>query len=208
MNYIAFSPSVPFAPPELLLGHQDHHKMWPMGLTVFTRQLLSRTLTVHYIGPLYESSWRKFSGFRIRNLYFWTSGLHLSHRHRASNCVPLCTDCQDVQAGSPQPTSAKETDHTACVLCEAGLIPLFYLFFSNFPFVSFSTYLFFLWHAFFMWYWVIFQNKPAKSLQSCPTLCDPIDGSPPSGSAIPGILQARTLEWVAISFSNEWKVKS
>ena len=41
----------------------------------------------------------------------------------------------------------------------------------------------------------------AKSLQSCPTLRDPIDGSPP-GSAVPGILQARTLEWVAISFSN------
>ena len=41
----------------------------------------------------------------------------------------------------------------------------------------------------------------AKSLQLCPTLCDPIDGSPP-GSPIPGILQARTLEWVAISFSN------
>ena len=41
----------------------------------------------------------------------------------------------------------------------------------------------------------------AKSLQSCPTLCDPIDGSPP-GSPIPGILQARTLEWVAISFSD------
>ena len=41
----------------------------------------------------------------------------------------------------------------------------------------------------------------AKSLQSCPTLCDPIDGSP-SGSVVPGILQARTLEWVAISFSN------
>ena len=46
----------------------------------------------------------------------------------------------------------------------------------------------------------------AKSLQSCPTLCDPIDGSP-SGSPIPGILQARTLEWVAISFSNAWKWK-
>ena len=46
----------------------------------------------------------------------------------------------------------------------------------------------------------------AKSLQSCPTLCDPIDGGPP-GSAIPGILQARTLEWVAISFSNAWKWK-
>ena len=41
----------------------------------------------------------------------------------------------------------------------------------------------------------------AKSLQSCPTLCDPIDGSPP-GSPVPGILQARTLEWVAISFSS------
>ena len=46
----------------------------------------------------------------------------------------------------------------------------------------------------------------AKSLQSCPTLCNPIDGSPP-GSAIPGILQARTPEWVAISFSNAWKWK-
>ena len=44
------------------------------------------------------------------------------------------------------------------------------------------------------------QMFSAKSLQSCPTLCDPIDGSPP-GSPIPGILQARTLEWVAISFS-------
>ena len=48
----------------------------------------------------------------------------------------------------------------------------------------------------------------AKLLQSCPTLCNPIDGSPP-GSSVPGILQARILEWVAISFSNarKWKVK-
>ena len=46
----------------------------------------------------------------------------------------------------------------------------------------------------------------AKSLQSCPTLCDPIDSSP-LGSPVPGILQARTLEWVAISFSNAWKWK-
>ena len=46
----------------------------------------------------------------------------------------------------------------------------------------------------------------AKSLQLCPTLCDPIDSSPP-GSPVPGILQARTLEWVAISFANEWKWK-
>ena len=46
----------------------------------------------------------------------------------------------------------------------------------------------------------------AKSLQSCPTLCDCIDGSP-SGSPVPAILQARTLEWIAISFSNVWKWK-
>ena len=55
----------------------------------------------------------------------------------------------------------------------------------------------------------LFIAAAAKLLQSWPTLCDPIDGSPP-GSAIPGILQARTLEWVAISFSKalKWKVKS
>ena len=47
----------------------------------------------------------------------------------------------------------------------------------------------------------LYTAAAAKSLQSCPTLCDPIDGSPP-GSPIPEILQARTLEWVAIAFSN------
>ena len=51
---------------------------------------------------------------------------------------------------------------------------------------------------------VISAAAAAKSLQSCLTLCNPIDGSPP-GSPVPGILQARTLEWVAISFSNAWK---
>ena len=54
--------------------------------------------------------------------------------------------------------------------------------------------------------WVLFVVVVVKSLQSCPTLCDPIDGRPP-GSPVPGILQARTLEWVAISFSNAWKWK-
>ena len=55
---------------------------------------------------------------------------------------------------------------------------------------------------------VLAATAAAKSLQSCLTLCDPIDGNPP-GSAIPGILQARTLEWVAISFSccNSWSCK-
>ena len=50
------------------------------------------------------------------------------------------------------------------------------------------------------------RKTSAKSPQSCPTLCDPMDGSPP-GFPVPGILQARTLEWVAISFSNAWKWK-
>ena len=53
---------------------------------------------------------------------------------------------------------------------------------------------------------IIMYAAAAKSLQSCPTLCDPIDSSPP-GYPVPGILQARTLEWVAISFSNAWKWK-
>ena len=48
--------------------------------------------------------------------------------------------------------------------------------------------------------YLYFDLAAAKSLQSCPTLCDPIDGNPP-GSPVPGILQARTLEWVAIAFS-------
>ena len=52
----------------------------------------------------------------------------------------------------------------------------------------------------------MFSSAAAKSLQSCPTLCNPADGSPP-GSPVPGILQARTLEWVAISFSNAGKRK-
>ena len=54
--------------------------------------------------------------------------------------------------------------------------------------------------------WFTDSAAAAKSLQSCPTLCNPIDDSPP-GSPIPGILQARTLEWLAISFSNAWKWK-
>ena len=65
--------------------------------------------------------------------------------------------------------------------------------------------------AYFSYLSVVFvaaAAAAAKSLQSCPTLCDPIDGSP-WGSPIPGILRARTLEWVAISFSNagKWKVR-
>ena len=56
------------------------------------------------------------------------------------------------------------------------------------------------------WEYFPLAATAAKSLQSCPTLCEPIDGSPP-GSAVPGILQARFLEWVSISFSPDWKWK-
>ena len=68
-------------------------------------------------------------------------------------------------------------------------------------------------HQFFSAQLLLYSNSTsihaaaaAKSLQSCPTLCEPIDGSPP-GSPVPGILPARKLEWVAISFSKEWKWK-
>ena len=79
-------------------------------------------------------------------------------------------------------------------------------------FVTFLSYLIFFFFEGYLLYRIwLFSVKPqhesataiaaAKSLQSCPTLCDPIDSSPP-GSPVPEILQARTLEWVAISFSN------
>ena len=64
----------------------------------------------------------------------------------------------------------------------------------------------FCWKKNDIFYNDLFLAATAKSLQSCLTLCDPIDGSPP-GSPATGILQARTLEWVAISFSNAWKWK-
>ena len=70
-----------------------------------------------------------------------------------------------------------------------------------------------IWIASSVWLWwrkllwtFLCKYAAAKSLQSCPTLGDPIDGSPP-GSPVPGILQARILEWVAISFSSAWKWK-
>ena len=85
------------------------------------------------------------------------------------------------------------------------------MYFSHKEFVLvfyFSSFFFFFCFSFsFFFFWFYFSAAAAaaaKSLQLCPTLCDPIDGSP-SGSTIPGILQARTLEWVAISFSNAWK---
>ena len=77
---------------------------------------------------------------------------------------------------------------------------------------AFSVFLYLLWWSVInnLWYYITTAAAAAaaaaKLLQSCSTLCDPIDSSPP-GSPVPGILQARTLEWVAISFSNAWKWK-
>ena len=84
--------------------------------------------------------------------------------------------------------------------------------------IPFSIPSFSLWKSFscieWTFFWFIYvlsisyylAAAAAKSLQSCPTLCNPIDGSSP-GSPVPGIFQAKTLEWVAISFSNAWKWK-
>ena len=91
--------------------------------------------------------------------------------------------------------------------------PSFYLALFLFIYI-FLYYLLFLYHylLLFIYYLLILflyiyaAAAAAKSLQSCLTLCDPRDSSPP-GSSIPGILQARALEWVAISFSNAWKWK-
>ena len=101
-----------------------------------------------------------------------------------------------------------------CIICNSSAweLCLFYiLFIQSFIYISMNSWLFIL-------YFGLKSNAvaaadgccclllpaAAKSLQSCPTLCDPTDGSPP-GSPVPGILQARTLECVAISFSNVWK---
>ena len=74
---------------------------------------------------------------------------------------------------------------------------VFMFYFSSWMMVADTLYFFYVWTA---------AAAAAKSLQSCPTLCNPRDGSPP-GSPVPGTLQAKTLEWVAISFSNAWKWK-
>ena len=97
---------------------------------------------------------------------------------------------------------AKLTENRAALSCLVS-IKLLFLEFFNFNFlVSLLSNSYRHFHSSHSYN----SAAAAKSLQSCPTLCDPIDGSP-LGSPVPGILQARTLEWVAISFSNAWKWK-
>ena len=83
---------------------------------------------------------------------------------------------------------------------------VFFFFFIKMKNLSSYTcnYIYNMWHFYALVHYA--AAAAAKSLQSCPTLWDPIDGSPP-GSPVPGILHARTLEWDAISFSNAWKWK-
>ena len=103
-----------------------------------------------------------------------------------------------------------------CIICNSSAweLCLFYiLFIQSFIYISMNSWLFILYFGLKSnavaaadgCCWLLLPAA-AKSLQSCPTLCDPTDGSPP-GSPVPGILQARTLECVAISFSNVWKWK-
>ena len=97
----------------------------------------------------------------------------------------------------PHPHVHKSVLHihvSIAALQEDSSVPSFFI---SYIWVNIQYLLFSFWLA---------AAAAAKLLQSCPTLCDPIDGSPP-GSSVPGILQARILEWVAISFSNAWKWK-
>ena len=88
-----------------------------------------------------------------------------------------------------------QNDYSICRIVRLSITSILYSPISTFSFFFLMAH--FLYHA---------AATAAKSLQLCPTLCNPIDGSPP-GSPVPGILQARTLEWVAMSFSNAWKWK-
>ena len=102
--------------------------------------------------------------------------------------------CLFLTSGSCLPSlvlSSSQLHHSKFCLCPPMLFSL-YLSMSKFPFSYKDT---------SHWAAAAAAAAAAKSLQSCLTLCDPIDGSPP-GSPVPGILQARTLEWVAISFSS------
>ena len=93
------------------------------------------------------------------------------------------------------------------------LIIYYFFLFSRFPWASTYAIFYLSFHIIFNFLLIYYRcyilsaaATAAKLFQSCLTLCDPIDGSPP-GSPVPGILQARTLKWVAISFSNAWKWK-
>ena len=118
------------------------------------------------------------------------------------SCMFFTRNCQTVF----------QNGYVVCVFHQQSMWPSFpsslltFGFVINFYFGQFDRYVVISHCSFHLLFPAAAAAAAAKSLQLCPTLCNPIDGSPP-GSPIPGILQARTLEWVAVSFSNEGKWK-
>ena len=145
--------------------------------------------------------------------------IYLIHKARTELDFSVSGDGQsDPYVHSSKSTGLRVAVQNQFFTVDSILGTVLRLFFFHFT-VTFLTTFERQWSSFFKWkigalerlsnllrinYYV--AAAAAKSLQSCPTLCDPIDGLPP-GSPIPGILQARTLEWVAVSFSNAWKWK-
>ena len=139
-----------------------------------------------FLPPSIFPSIRVFSNesvLRIRWPKYWSFIFHISPSNEYSALISLRMDWLDLLAVQGTLNSLLQY-HSL----KASILPC-----STFFMVQLS-------HPYMTTGRTIALTAAAKSLQSCPTLCDPIDGSPP-GSPIPGILQARTLEWVAISFS-------
>ena len=132
----------------------------------------------------YPLSWLSTAKIIFVHWYFLCKYNHLVLLY----CIWLNTTCELVRFISIVALDVFDTSH--CCVPHCANIPEFIYFSVDEHLRSFK----------------FAAAAAAKSLQSCPTLCDPIDGSPP-GSLIPGILQAKTLEWVASSFSNAWKWK-
>ena len=121
----------------------------------------------------------------------------------SSSCVQLCATLWTVAHQAPLSKEFSRQEYRSGLPCpppdprNPGVEPSFHMS----PILAGR---FFTISTTFAYQALYHYDAAAKSLQSCPTLCDPIDGSPP-GSPVPGILQARTLEWVVIAFSNAWK---
>ena len=163
----------------------------------------------------------------------WTEEHHATYKCLFGLCLPWCLR-QPTAAKLPRPTAPSKVQEQLLPDSVASLPIASFLFRSASVIILSQThphiYIQFPWIniLLFLWFQVLWWAQEncfsssgfiyhppcpspaaaaaAKSLQSCPTLCDPIDSSPP-GSPVPGILQVRTLEWVAISFSNAWKGK-
>ena len=144
---------------------------------------------------------------RIRWPKYWSFSFNISPANEYSGLISFSVDWLDLLAvqGTLKSLLQHPSSKPLILWCSVSfIVQLSHLYMNTgktmaltrWTFVCKGCYLFFL----------ICCLLLLLSLQSCPTLCDPIDGSPP-GSPVPGILQARTLEWAAVSFSNAWKWK-